>query len=219
MASLNTIIANFCFCSVCSSAMNVFNETIERYGTVPLFVCLCVWRTNQAEPTRDSDANKTRTCGRFNVGVFWLRFLDPVPYYLQFNPRLSGCCACSARQKIPPQHSSINKGRWNGTLRSLGIRAGKLAHIRLIRGPQSPLTFASQSQVALCLCYRLDCVLSAVNRFESREKRIFLCATWNSGYSSTTHHFQPSVFLFYFYITAGFGFRELYYKLYLKSKL
>lgn len=50
--------------------MNVFNETIERYGTVPLFVCLCVWRTNQAEPTRDSDANKTRTCGRFNVGVF-----------------------------------------------------------------------------------------------------------------------------------------------------
>lgn len=117
-----------------------------------------------------------------------------MPYYLPFNPRLSGCCACSARQKIPPQHSSINKGRWNGTLRSLGIRAGKLAHIRLIRGPQSPLTFASQSQVALCLCYRLDCVLSAVNRLESREKRIFLCATW------TTHHFQPSVFVFFIYI-------------------
>ena len=42
---------------------------------------------------------------------------------------------------------------------------GKLAHIRLIRGPHSPLTFASQSQVAHCLCYPLDCVLSALSRF------------------------------------------------------
>ena len=44
-------------------------------------------------------------------------------------------------------------------------RGGKLAHIRLIRGPQSPLTFASQSQVARCLCYRLDYVSSALSRF------------------------------------------------------
>lgn len=45
-------------------------------------------------------------------------------------------------------HSSINKGKRKGTPGSLGsAEEGKLAHIRLIRGPQSPLTFASQSQV------------------------------------------------------------------------
>lgn len=89
----------------------------------------------------------------------------PVLHYLSFNPWLPGCCVCLQVQpggKNTTQHSPINKGQWKGTLGLSGDRrGGKLAHIRLIRGPQSPLTFASQSQVARFLCYRPDYVLSA----------------------------------------------------------
>lgn len=64
--------------------------------------------------------------------------------------------AKSARQKNTTQHSTINKGQKKALWLSGDRRGGTLAHIRLIRGPQSPLTFASQSQVVRRLCYRLE---------------------------------------------------------------
>lgn len=69
-------------------------------------------------------------------------------------------------RKTPPNAPQLIRGtvkRHSGLSGDRG--GGKLAHIRLIRGPQSPLTFASQSQVARCLCYRLDYVSSALNSF------------------------------------------------------
>lgn len=105
---------------------------------------------------------------------FWLRTMKTAGNRsirpVTFNPRSPGytasvCQPGEAEKHHPtPKHSSINKGQRKGTLGLSGdCRRGKLAHIKLIRGPQSPLTFASQSQVAHCLCYRLDYVSSALN--------------------------------------------------------
>lgn len=98
-------------------------------------------------------------------------------HYLSFNPWLPGCCVSPPAQrgrKTPTQRSSINKGQWKGTLGSLGtVEEGKLAHIRLIRGPQSPLTFASQSQVAGCL------------RREKKKTSNRACSWWSPDFRTT----------------------------------